>query len=73
MFLSQRKCVLEIINECELLRVKSVDFPMEENHKLALATGCVLHDSIRYFRLIGWLIYLTITESYLTYGIHILS
>jgi len=39
LFLSQRKYALEIVDECGLLAAKPNDFPMEENHKLALATG----------------------------------
>ena len=39
LFLSQRKYVLEIVDEYGLLEVKPVDFPIETNHKLALATN----------------------------------
>jgi len=46
---------------------------MEENHKLALALGCLLVDPSKHRRLIGRLIYLTITSSNLTYAVHILS
>ena len=73
LFLSQRKYTLEIIDECGLLGAKPVDFPMEENHKLALASGCLLADPSRYRRLIGRLIYLTITQPDLIYAVHILS
>jgi len=38
MFFSQRKCILEIIDECGLLGTKPVDFAVEEDHKVALAT-----------------------------------
>jgi len=55
LFLSQRKYTLEIADECDLLGSKPVDFPVEENHKLALATGYYLNDPRR---LIGRLIYL---------------
>ena len=46
---------------------------MEENHKLALAYGHFLANPRKYRRLIGRLIYLTITRSDLTYAVHILS
>lgn len=36
MFLFQLKYALEIIEECGLLGAKPADFPIEENHKLAL-------------------------------------
>lgn len=73
MFLCQRKYALDIIDECGLLGARPVEFPIEENHKLALATGRVLTDATRYRRLVGRLIYLTITRPELTYALHILS
>ena len=44
MFLCQQKYALEIIDECGLLGSKPVEFPIETNHKLALAQGKLLHD-----------------------------
>ena len=46
---------------------------MEENHKLALATGNLLDDPTKYRRLVGCLIYLTITQPDLSYVVHVLS
>ena len=46
---------------------------MEENHKLALATGPFVANAGQYRRLIGRLIYLTITRPDLCYAVHILS
>jgi len=73
MFLCQRKYTLEIIDECGLLGEKPADFPIEENHKLAMAIGPLLNDATRYRRLIGRLIYLSITRPELSYAVHILS
>jgi len=64
---------LEIIDECGLLGAKSTNFPIAENHKLVLASGRDLNDATRYRRLVGHLIYLTITRPDLTYVVHILS
>jgi len=36
---------LEIVDECGLLGAKPSDTPIEENHKLALATGSHLDDA----------------------------
>ena len=73
LFLSQHKYALEIVDECGLLDAKPSAFPMEENHKLSLATGPHLKDAGSYRRLVGRLIYLTITRPDLCYAVHILS
>jgi len=64
--LCQRKYTLEIIDECGLLGAKPVEFPIEENHKLALAYGRLLNDATRYQHLVECVIYLTITRPDLT-------
>ena len=69
----QRKYALEIIHECGLLGTKPTEFPIEENHKLALALGRLLNDATRYRRLVGRLIYLNTTRPDPTYVVHILS
>ena len=73
MFLYKWNYALKIIDECGLLGAKPVEFPIEENHKLALTTGHLLNDATKYRRLVGRLIYLTITRPELTYVVHILS
>jgi len=60
------------VDECGLLRSKPVEFPVEENHKLAPAVGKDLDDPSHYRRLIGRHIYLTITRPKLSYVVHIL-
>jgi len=62
LFLCQCQYALEIVDECGLLGGKPIDSPFEENHKLALASGEFFHDATQYRRLIGRLIYLTITR-----------
>jgi len=61
-FLSQRKYALELVEECRLLGSKPTDFPIKTNHKLALSDGAILADPMQYRRLVGKLIYLTITS-----------
>ena len=65
--------MLEIIDECGISGAKHSPSPMEENHKLTLATGMSLDDAGRCRRLIGRLIYLTITRPGLCYAVHIFS
>ncbi|KAK3004635.1 hypothetical protein RJ639_019122 [Escallonia herrerae] len=44
LFLSQHKYALDILSESSLSASKSVAFPMEQNHSLALADGLLLSD-----------------------------
>jgi len=50
-----------------------MDFPMEQHYKLALASGTPLEDLEPYRRLIGRLIYLSVTRHDLDYSTHVLS
>lgn len=72
-YLCQRKYALDIITETGLLGVKPASFPLEQNHKLAFATGETIDDPLRYRRLVGRIIYLATTRPELSYVIHILS
>ena len=60
---------MEITKECGVLELKSVDFLVEANHKLALTSSPLIEDPICYRGLVGKLIYLTGTwpELYSTY------
>ena len=72
-FLCQRKFALDILSETGLLGSKPVGFPIEQNHQLALAEGPFLDEPEKYRRLVGRLIYLTITRPELSYVVHILA
>lgn len=73
LFICQRKYTLDILDEGKMLDCKPSAFPMEQNQKLALDSGPTYSDPPRYRRLIGRLIYLTITRPKITYSVHILS
>ena len=47
-FLCQRKYSLHIIQEAGLLGTKPISTPLEQNHQLSLATGCLLDQPVRY-------------------------
>lgn len=72
-FLSQRKYILDILTECGMLGAKPSFFPMQQQHKLSYDSGEPYSDPVQYRRLVGRLIYLTITRPELCYSIHILS
>jgi len=73
LFLSQPKYALDIISEAGLLDAKPCDFPMEQNHQLAFDTCLNLDHPNHYRRLVGRLIYLTITCPKLCYDVHTLA
>jgi hypothetical protein len=71
--ISQRKYTLEIIDDVGFLGAKPVDFPMEQNLRLTNDQGEILNDASHYRRLVGRLIYLTITRPDIMYSVNILS
>ncbi|KAK3001619.1 hypothetical protein RJ639_020658 [Escallonia herrerae] len=73
LFLSQRKYALDILSESGLSASKPAAFPVEQNHGLALAGSPLLSDLGPYQRLIGHLVYLTITRPDICYVVHVLS
>lgn len=71
--LSQRKYVLDILEETRLLVAQSVDTPMDPNKKLLRDEGHPFPDLSRYSRLVGKLNYLTITRLNISYAIRVVS
>ncbi|XP_041024273.1 uncharacterized mitochondrial protein AtMg00810-like [Juglans microcarpa x Juglans regia] len=69
----QRKYTLEILRDSGLLGTKPASIPIELNHKLSHTTNEFLQDPTTYSRLIGRLIYLTITRPGITYAVNVLS
>lgn len=72
-YVCHRKYASDIVMDTGLLGCKPVGSPMDQNHKLSLATGPILEDPESYRRLVGRLIYLISTRPDLTYAVHMLS
>ena len=65
----QRKYALEILEDSGLLASKLVSFPIEQNLNLSKDEGVLLSDSTSYRRLVGRLLYLTISTSDIAYSV----
>uniref|UniRef100_A0A2N9EUP8 Integrase catalytic domain-containing protein n=1 Tax=Fagus sylvatica TaxID=28930 RepID=A0A2N9EUP8_FAGSY len=71
--LSQRKYTLDILQDTGYLGSKPVATPMESNLKLMPDEGDFIDDPDTYRRLVGKLIYLTITRPDISYAVSVVS
>ena len=69
----QRHYALELLKDVGFLGCKPVKTPMESNLKLSKEEGDLLDDLMMYRRLIGKLLYLTITRPDLSFVVNKLS
>ncbi|TXG48730.1 hypothetical protein EZV62_024605 [Acer yangbiense] len=72
-FLCQQKYALDILHDMGMLGCRSARTPMEQNLKLNAEDGELLQDPVVYRRLIGHLIYLSITRPDIPFAVNILS
>ena len=69
----QHKFALDILEDLSFLASKPIKFPMEQYLKLSKDEGTLLTDPSAYRRLIGRLLYLTLTRPNISYSISCLS
>ncbi|XP_020415554.1 uncharacterized protein LOC109948060 [Prunus persica] len=72
-FMSQRKYAPDILQDSGLSGARPEKFPMEQNLKLTPTDGALLNDPTKYRRLVGRLIYLTVTRPDIVYSVRTLS
>ena len=70
---SQRHYALELLSDAGVLGCKTRNSPMNPTVKLSQTEGELLEDPLVYRRMIGKLLYLTITRPDLTYSVNRLS
>ncbi|KAK2980559.1 hypothetical protein RJ640_006052 [Escallonia rubra] len=73
LYLCQRKYTLDILDDCGLTGARPSEFPMEQNLKLSNSTEAILSYPSPYRRLVGRLIYLTVTRPDIVHTVNILS
>lgn len=71
--LSQRNYTLQLLDDTGFLACKPTPLPMDSNHHLTATDGDPLPDPYQYRRLVGRLLYLTISRPDITYAVHKLS
>ncbi|KAM2668187.1 hypothetical protein EV2_019802 [Malus domestica] len=72
LFLNQRKYILDLLKDAKMSDAKPANTPLDSKLKLDLG-GTRLSDISHYQRLVGKLIYLTITRPDITYSVSIAS
>ncbi|RDX77858.1 hypothetical protein CR513_41945, partial [Mucuna pruriens] len=71
--ISQRKYALDILQETSMSNCRPIDGPMDPNMKLMVKHGEPYSDPERYRRLVGKLIYLTITKPDISFAVGVVS
>ena len=72
-FLSQKKYICDILDEYKMTQCKPLKLPMDTHVKLISTAGEPLSHPEEYQKLVGKLIYLTITRPDIAFTVHVLS
>lgn len=72
-FISQKKYVLNLIKEFGMMKASPLKVPMDSHINLSANKGELLEDPSTYQRLMGKLIYITITRPCLSFPVHNLA
>jgi len=73
LFVSQKKYVQDLIHEFDLVHSTPVKLPLDTQLKLDANTGIILSEPDKYRRLVGKLLYLTLTWPNVSYPVQLLS
>ena len=72
-WLSQKQYVLDMLSKYGMADCKPLSVPLDQNGKVDVETGFVLEDPTMYRKIVGSLIYVTISRPNLSYAIGLVS
>ncbi len=72
-WLLQRQYALNKLSEYGMTGCKPISIPLEQNVKLSANEGNLVEDTTLYRRIVGGLIYMTITRPYLSYAVGVMN
>jgi hypothetical protein len=72
-WLLQRQYALNKLSEYGMTGCKPISIPLEQNVELSADEGDLLHDTTMYRRIVGSLIYMSITRPNLSYTVGVVS
>jgi hypothetical protein len=72
-WLLRRQYALNKLSKYGMTRCKPISIPLEQNVKLNVDEGNLVEDTTMYKRIVGNLIYMTITRPYLSYAVGVVS
>ena len=73
LYITQAKYASDLLSRTELTDSKTIDIPIELNAHLTLSGGKPLSNPSFYRRLVGSLVYLTVTRPDISYVVHQVS
>ncbi len=72
-WLLQRQYALNKLSEYRMTSYKPISIPLEQNVKFSADEGDLVEDTTTYRRIVGSLIYMTITRPYLNYVVRVVK
>ena len=72
-WMSQRQYAMDIFSKYGMTYCKPISMPLDQNGKMSTDAGCVLEDPTMYRKMVGSLIYITISKPDLSYAVGLVS
>ena len=72
-WMSQRQYAMDMLSKYGMADCKPISVPLDQNGKVSTDAGCVLEDPTMYKKMVGSLIYITISRPDLSYAVGLVS